>query len=188
MLNLLKSQLVSLPKLQRNVLVYMQAKRPRSTPLFIRLNWLPIHQCIELNTCTLTFKVENNLAPEYLNHVFQKQSDIHDHCTRSCVSGCLHTTRGNGANHLKSFEYCGAKVWNSPPKSFRDIKSLDVFKSKCELCFMDIFKADTFLQTTTLVLDLNFLRFTLTRLKTSYVCLILLFTIKISYIHPYIHT
>ena len=90
------------------------------------------------------FKIENNLAPDYLNHMFQKQSDIHDHHTRSSASGCLHTTRGTGATHLKSFQYYGAKVWNSLPKSFRDIKSLDVFKLKCKLYFMDIFKAVSF--------------------------------------------
>ena len=144
--NLLKSQLESLLKLQKQCarVILSQTRRSRSKPLFIRLNWLPIHQRIELNTCILMFKIENNLAPDYLNHMFQKQSDIHDHHTRSSASGCLHTTRGTGATHLKSFQYYGAKVWNSLPKSFRDIKSLDVFKLKCKLYFMDIFKAVSF--------------------------------------------
>ena len=84
-----------------------------------------------------------DIAPEYLNHMFQKQFDIHDHHTSSSVSGCLYTTRDNGATHLKSFKYYGAKFRNLLPKSFRDIKYLDVYKSKCNLYFMDIFKADS---------------------------------------------
>ena len=48
-------------------------------------------------------KVENNLAPEYLNHMFQKQSDSHDHHNRPSASGCPYTIRGNGATNLKSF-------------------------------------------------------------------------------------
>ena len=90
------------------------------------------------------FKIENNFAPDYLNRMFQKQSNIHDHHTRSSVRGCLYTRRGNGATQLKSFQYYGVNVRNSLQKSLRDIKSLDVFKSKCKLYFKDIFKVDSF--------------------------------------------
>ena len=95
--NLNSGQLDTLLKLQKHCarLIFSCNRLTRSKPLFIKLNWLPLHQRIEHNTCILMFKINNNMAPPYLTEMFRKISDVHSYSTRSSMLG-LYTNRGAG--------------------------------------------------------------------------------------------
>ena len=124
--------------------IRIENRRTNSKPLFIQLNWMPIHQRIELNTCLLMFKITNDLAPRYLSDVATSASDVHEHLTHSSASGCLFRTRGVGKFYIKTFKFYGTKVWNSLPKDLRNVSSYSLFKSKFKTYFMEKFKDQSF--------------------------------------------
>ena len=72
--NLTSSQLDTVLKLQKRCacLIFSCNQLTRSKPLFIKLNWLPLHQRVKHNTCILMFKINNNMAPSYLTEMFKR--------------------------------------------------------------------------------------------------------------------
>ena len=144
--NLSTKQWDTLLKLQKRCacVIFSVNRRTSSKPLFIQLNWLPIHQRTELNTCLVMFKITNNLAPRYLSDVATSASDVHEHLTHSSASGCLFRTRGVGKFYVKTFKFYGTKVWNSLPKDLRNVSSYSIFKLKCKSYFMAKFMDQSF--------------------------------------------
>ena len=143
--NLKCGQLDMLLKLQKQCarIIFGCGRRTQSKPLFIQLNWLPLHQRIEYNISLLLYKVNNNIAPPYLSEMFTKNTEIHEHQTRAAVNGDLFKVRGSGNTYLKSFRYYGAKIWNSLPTSLRRVNSIEDFKLKCKAYFMGKIESDS---------------------------------------------
>ena len=56
------------------------------TPLLWELNWLPVKEQLFSIDSVLTFKCQNDLAPQYLMSKFTKRSNIH---TRNTLRGTL---------------------------------------------------------------------------------------------------
>ena len=144
--NLNSSQLDTLLKLQKRCahLIFSCNRLTRSKPLFIKLNWLPLHQRIELNTCVLMFKINNNMAPSYLTEMFKKVSDVHSYNKRSAKSD-LYTNRGAGNYYTKTFKYFGTTLWNALPAHLHTCRTLENFRKQYALFFMDKVKSDEFI-------------------------------------------
>ncbi|CAH3182642.1 unnamed protein product [Porites evermanni] len=53
------------------------------TPLLRELNWLPVKEQLFYRDSVLTFKCQNDLAPQYLTSKFTKRSNIHTRNTRT---------------------------------------------------------------------------------------------------------
>ena len=144
--NLNSIQLDTLLKLQKccDLLVFSCNCLTSSKPLFIKLNWLPLHQRIEHNTCVLMFKINNNITPIYLTEMFKKMSDAHSYNTRSSKSG-LYTDRGKGNYYTMTFRYFGTKLWNALLVHLHTCSTLENFKKQCAHFFMDNVKSDKFI-------------------------------------------
>ena len=78
--NLKASQLDRLLKLKKYCArVIMNINRStKSKPLFIQLQWLPLHQRTKYSTSCMMFKIIKEDAPSYLTEVFQSISSVHN--------------------------------------------------------------------------------------------------------------
>jgi len=103
-------------ELLRGMLAWDQLVKRRS---MLRLQLM--HRCI------------HGLAPEYLCSHFQTNSTLPNHA-RTREWNNVHLRRPNTDWYKKSFEYMGAKDWNSLPNELKSITSKQAFRT-CVRCF-----------------------------------------------------
>ena len=99
-----------------------------------RLNMLSFDQSIFLSKAKLMYKIQNNLAPAYLNEMFL----MRDITLNNTASNLRSVTNKNlllpqaKCNLFKgSLSYSGVIVWNSIPVSIKNSSSLTVFVKRC---------------------------------------------------------
>ncbi len=140
--NMSTYQINVLAKLQKRCAraIFSMNRRSRSKPLFVSLNWLPIHQRIEFSCATLIFHIVNGLAPPYMSSLFNQAKNVHSHNTRFGANNSLHSSR----QHQKSFSYYGMKIWKSLPMKIRDSKTVESFKKQCKEHLMSNVSAEHF--------------------------------------------
>ena len=99
-----------------------------------RLNILSFDQSSFLNKAKLMYKVYNNIAPVYLQELFQMR-DINLDNTTSKLRLVPHKNdllpQAKCNLYKRSFSYSGVVVWNSLPTSIKLASSLDAFVKKC---------------------------------------------------------
>ena len=99
-----------------------------------RLNMLSFDQSIFLSKAKLMYKIQNNLAPAYLNDMFL-MLDITLNNTasnlRSVTNKNLLVPKAKCNLFKGSLSYSGVIVWNSIPVSFKNSSSLTVFVKRC---------------------------------------------------------
>ena len=105
-----------------------------SDVLFRTLHWTPFRKRVLYNESILMYKVQNNLAPDYLN-VFKRIHNVHSRNTRSAAREDLYIPKHRTEFFKKSFTYSGVKIWNSLPLDLKSSPSLQAFKSKCKYHF-----------------------------------------------------
>ena len=98
-----------------------------------RLDILSFDQSVFLNKAKIMFKVYNNIAPSYLQELFQ----MRDVNMNNTTSNLRSVSQGNyivpqaKCNLFKgSLSFSGVIVWNSLPLSIKSSPSLDVFCEK----------------------------------------------------------
>ena len=96
------------------------------TPLLRELNWLPVKEQLFYRDSVLTFKCQNDLAPQYLTSKFTKRSNIHTRNTRARNSLQIPLYRTAIGQH--TFSYRGANIWNNLHNELRQSASLASFK------------------------------------------------------------
>ena len=98
-----------------------------------RLNILSFDQSIFLNKAKLMYKFYNNIAPVYLQELFQMRDINLD--TTSNLRSVAHKNyllpQAKCNLYKGSFSYSGVVVWNSLPTSIKLASSLDTFVRKC---------------------------------------------------------
>ena len=99
---------------------------PHPTPLLRELNWLPVKEQLFYGDPVLTFKCQNDLAPQYLTSKFTKRSNIHTCKTRTRNS--LQIPLYRTAIGQRTFSYRGANTWNNLHNELRQSASLTSFK------------------------------------------------------------
>ena len=104
------------------------------------LDWLNVRELIELDTASLMYKIENDLAPTHMKEMFVKTSDLHTYSTRSATSGGFHLPHRKLNIGKASFSYRGAHVWNQLPVEIREAQSLENFKNSLKTSFKKDFR------------------------------------------------
>ena len=98
-----------------------------SMPLIRSLGWETIDDLINIEIKTIAFKSVNNLAPQYLIDLFNRNSLSSSHKLRNTDSD-LQVPKKKTSNEQKCFSYRGAKVWNSLPRHAKQTSSISRFK------------------------------------------------------------
>ena len=98
------------------------------TPLLRELNWLPVKEQLFYRDSVLTFKCQNDLAPQYLTSKFTKRSNIHTRNTRTRNS--LQIPLYRTAIGQRTFSYRGAYIWNNLHNELKSRKGSSFCKSQ----------------------------------------------------------
>ena len=89
----------------------LDARSHVSIDHFKHLNWLPVQSRVEQIMLCHVFKINRNVAPEYLKIFFTSQDTLHNYNTRLRSKGgyCIPKVKSLGAI---SFSFNSAKLWN----------------------------------------------------------------------------
>ena len=113
--NWAESRLVKLQKLQnRAARIVTNSSYDASTEALIKeLKWPTVRELIRCETATIVFKSVDDLAPEYLSHLFIRNSERHTINLRNSETELL-VPFMKTSNGQKAFVFHGAKTWNEP--------------------------------------------------------------------------
>ena len=89
----------------------------------VSLHWLKVVERIKFKIILLTFKGLNGLAPIYISELFQFNQ------LEDSRAPTLHTPT-NMMKCDRAFQVSASILWNELPNSIRELKSINVFKSK----------------------------------------------------------
>ncbi len=101
-----------------------------SKHLFNTMNWMPFYDRIIYKRCLVTYKVNNNLVPQYLQSVTPITS-VHTHNTRSAARGALYTCTANLNYFTRCLKYEVARLWNNLDIYIEFSPSIATFKQRC---------------------------------------------------------
>ena len=90
---------------------------------------MPINDYFVYWKCILTYKVLNNLTPEYLN-VFQYVSPVSSRITRQSVNSVPFVPKAKTEYYRRSFVISSCNLWNNMSNEMRESTSLEdqIFK------------------------------------------------------------
>ena len=108
-------------------LQYDEADYPK---ILRELGILSVEQLVRLDTASLVYHTENNLAPEQLSDFFTKYSDTHAYNTRAASSRNYVIPKMRTEKGKQAFQNTGAKVWNELPDHIRRAPSFKIFQEK----------------------------------------------------------
>ena len=94
--------------------------RTRRKDMFMKLNWLTVHQLVVYHSVLATFRIRASKEPEYLSSIMSRDNRVN----RIIIPN---TTLSLA---MKSYCYRGAAQWNSIPEEIRRIAKIGLFKSK----------------------------------------------------------
>ena len=103
--------------------------REHITPILSKLHWLPVKQRIIFKLLMMIFKIIHNYAPKYLTELLESYNPRRT--LRSGFQNQLVVPRSSTTTYGdRAFSIAAPKLWNSLPVTFKDIDSLDIFKTK----------------------------------------------------------
>ena len=73
--------------------------------MFETLNWLPIHKRLKYYKAGFTYKVLNNLSPQYITDLLKPVSKTHNGTLRSSVNGALTVPRSRSSLFDRSYSF-----------------------------------------------------------------------------------
>lgn len=127
-----EEQLNKLERLQNLCIrfVYGLRKYDHVSDFRDQLKWLKIRERRDVHTLCLLFNILNNpLSPNYLKERFTPLFDGR-RPVRSVSNRMLTTPLHNTSGFSDSFTVTAVRLWNSIPHTFREVSSVEVFKSK----------------------------------------------------------
>jgi hypothetical protein len=98
-----------------------------TTPLLLRLHWLPVDRRITYKLCVLMFDVVHGFAPVYLGELCNRRSDNR---LRSASQLNFATTRTRTRFADSSFAVAGPAAWNALPVDLKNTDSHSLFCRK----------------------------------------------------------
>ena len=105
------------------------------TPVIKQLEWLRIENKIEYDICIFTYKICNNLLPEWL-FSFPTLREVNSRNTRQSSKLCIPRTKTDmGA---RAITVSGPRVWNAVPTIIQNQLTLKAFKDKLKAHFLDM--------------------------------------------------
>lgn len=129
--NCAESRLVKLQKLQNRAarIITNSSYDAPAEALIKELKWPTARDMIRTETATIVFKSINNLAPDYLSHLFIRNSDRNIINLRNAETYLLVPFMKTN-NGQKAFAFRGAKIWNDLNHEAKQAPSLFSFKNK----------------------------------------------------------
>ena len=115
-----------LDKLQRHAASIIEGCKVEHQDISATFSWPSLENCRKYHTCLQIFNCLHQLAPACLLHNFSYSSDFHTYNT--CHKEQLRLPLARTKKYQTSFQYNGAKVWNTLLKHIRQITSLPRFK------------------------------------------------------------
>ena len=99
-----------------------------SDEMFAELKWMKFPERIKYQKTIMMYKISHNLAPKYLQELFQQTNDIHNRALRSTSDNLLYVPKPNIEQFRNCLSYSGSKIWNSIPENIKQSESLPLFK------------------------------------------------------------
>ena len=105
-----------------------------TAPLFRKFNTLKLQHLISMKTCCVMYKANKLLLPGNLQGRFTKNTEFHNHKTRSNHN--FHVSNINTSKRLNSVLCKGKRLWNSLPVNLKNCFTIHSFKHHFkEYCF-----------------------------------------------------
>ncbi len=99
-----------------------------TSPLFWKLQWLPVHFRIKFKIILFVFKSLNGLAPPYISELLHPYMPTHS--LRSADQLLLNVPKTKRKlRGDRAFAVAAPKLWNDLPLPIRQVSSLSLFKS-----------------------------------------------------------
>ena len=131
-------RLFRLQKKAGRIILNVKQTQTSTVNILHTLKWMPVHDYFMYRKLILTFKVLNNLTPQYLN-VFKLVSQISTRTTRQSISSTLLYIPNVRTEYYKRyFSIPSAILWNELPESVRNCSSLASFKSNYLQYYMNL--------------------------------------------------
>ena len=108
-----------------------------SSEMFNKLGWSTAAKRHNYNKAVLTFKVLNDLTPEYISNLLKPTFKTHNRNLWSATNGSLSVPRSRTSLFDRSFSATAPKLWNSLPKEIITASSLEKFKQLAKTHFMN---------------------------------------------------
>ena len=109
-------------------------KYDHATPYLNELKWMKIECKITFDICTFTYKIVNNLLPEWLFSFPQVRNTSARHTRQS---GDLFIPRTKTDIGARAISVTGPRAWNMIPKNIREAGTIKTFKEKLKKFFME---------------------------------------------------
>src|SRR6218665_145552 len=109
--------------------------RAHTKPLFKYLNILPFECINKLQIGIFMYKLHSNLILASFGHWFCKNSDAHDHFTRSTYKYHQQSVRTTSGQHC--IRICGPLYWNSLPLELIGVPTIYQFKYRLKLFLLN---------------------------------------------------
>ena len=84
----------------------------------------------------LIYQALNGMAPEYIQKLFRKSSEIHHRNLRTVENDMLRIPHSRTYYYERSFAIDGAKQWNQLPLDIKHAPSLSTFKTSIKPHFL----------------------------------------------------
>ncbi len=97
--------------------------------MFSKLQWMRLKERIDYRKCTLVYKSQNSLGPQYISGMFTPMSEVHSRNTRSAANCDLYVPPGRHKEvYRQRFGYSGALAWNNLDPRIRECSTVNAFK------------------------------------------------------------
>ena len=97
------------------------------TPVFKELKWMKMENKITFDICVFTYKICNNLLPDWL-FTFPTISELNTRTTRQSLN--LFVARTKTDIGARAISVKGPKIWNTIPATIRNQPTITAFKDK----------------------------------------------------------
>jgi hypothetical protein len=130
-----RSRLTVLITLQKRVvrIISNVPYRAHTVPLFHNLKILPFECINKFQVGLFMYKLQMHQIPTNFDYWFCKNSDVHDHYTRSAMN--YHQRRVRTTTRQHSIGIYGPLLWNSLPNYLKNLTTVYQFKRKFK-CYL----------------------------------------------------
>ena len=108
-----------------------------SQPLFKQLALMTVHDIFKYQLAMFMYKCVNSLLPQHSSFNFIVNDTLHDYSTRSSTN--LHIVYCRTKCCWTTVQIQGPKLWNSLPKSLKEIPSPIKFKIKLKKFILSLY-------------------------------------------------
>jgi hypothetical protein len=110
-----------------------------TAPLFKKLGLLMVRDLFKYSVAQFMFKFNINQLPTTFNCFFNAVRSVHDYNTRHSLYGFMIPTCKTTLRQ-KCIRYQGPHIWNDLPDDIKILTSLNLFKKKLKMYYLDLYE------------------------------------------------